>query len=134
MAFEDIIKAHTEALNNHTAALEKFVKASAGATAATGAKAADKPAATRSAAAAKKAEKPLVDQIAEAAGAYLKAGDADDRKAAATNVKKIVVHYGADRLTSIDEEHHADVLALIKAFAAGEEPELGEGDGEGSII
>lgn len=133
MAFEDIIKAHTEALNSHTAALEKFVKASGGAAAS--AKAADKPAASKPAAsAAKKNEKPLVDQIAEAAGAYLKAGDADDRKAAATNIKKIVVHYGADRLTGIDEEHHADVLAHVKAFAAGEEPELGDGDGEGSII
>lgn len=133
---EDILKAHTDALNNHAAVMEKFLaaggtKAAAASVdkakpAADKAKANDKPAART---AGKKTEKALVDQIADVAGEYLKAGDADDRKAAVENVKAIVAHFGSDRLTNIDPEHHVEVLAALKRAAAGEDLGL-EGDGD----
>lgn len=136
MAIEDIMKAHIEALNNHAAVMEKFLAAGG-----TSAKPADTKAAAPKAAAKKtttaskkKDTKPLVDQIAETAGEYMRAGDADDRKAAVENVKAIVDHFGADRLTNIDEEHHEQVLALLKSAAAGEELDLPEEGDDGSII
>lgn len=114
-----------------------------------GAKAADKPAAK---AADKPADKPAAkpapgkktapkavtaDDIAKAAGEYMKAGDEDDRATAKANVRRIVEHYGSDRLTNIEPEHFPEVLSMLKAFAAGDEPEaLAEGDeeGEDSVI
>lgn len=131
MPIEDTLKALTAALTEHTAALNKFVSAAK-------ADAPDAPKASAKATAKakpKKAEKPLKDQMAEAAGAYLKAGDADDRKAAAANVKKILARFEADRLTNIADDDLPAALEALQAFAAGEDPDLdGDDDGDGALV
>lgn len=118
-----------------------------------GAKAADKPAAKQAdkpadKPAAKPAEKPAAgkkaapkavtaDDIAKAAGEYMKAGDDDDRAQAKANVKRIVEYFESDRLTNIDPEDFPEVLSMLKTFAAGDEPEAlagGDEEGEDSVI
>lgn len=134
MPIEDTLKALTAALTEHTAALNKFVSA-AKADAPDAPKASAKATRTTAKATSKKAEKPLKDQMAEAAGAYLKAGDADDRKAAAANVKKILARFEADRLTNIADDDLPAALEALQAFAAGEDPDLdGDDDGDGALV
>lgn len=127
MPIEDTLKALTAALTEHTAALNKFVSAAKADATEAAPKAAPKKAAP------KKAGKSLKDQLAEAAGAYLKAGDADDRKAAAANVKKILARFEADRLTNIADDDLPAALEALQAFAAGEDPDL-DGDDDGALV
>lgn len=125
MALEDEIRALTDAIKENTARLDKML---GGATAP--ATKADKPAA----AATKKKPEVTVDDIAAAAGAYLKSGD----KSAKANLARITEHYGIDRLTSVDPKHFGEMLAMIKTFADGGEPEqldaaADEGDDDSMI-
>lgn len=124
MSLEDAILGLTKAVQENTARLDAML---GGAKAPT--KTADKPADKAPAdkapakASTKKPAGPTVDDIAEAAGAYLKAGDKDERATAKANLARICEHFKTDRLTNADPKHYAAVLKMVKTFAAGDTPE-----------
>lgn len=118
MSIEQILTAHTEAMNRLAAVLEKNADSAKGTAPA---KTAGKPAAKP---AAKKNTGPTVEDAATAVTTYLKAGDADARAVAKVNVGKIIEHFGADRFTTIPEEHRAESLDMLNDFVEGRTPEI----------
>lgn len=141
MSLEDALNRNSDLLEQHNALLTKVLAggktAAATATSAAPAAAA-KPAAKPAAAAAKPAAKPAakktpsVTQISERFGAYMKAGDDDDRNTAKANVRSLVAHYGAPKLTEIEPAHFPRLLEYLDGWEAGSEVEfdaLEEADG-----
>lgn len=151
MSLEEALNRNSDLLEKHNDLLTKVLaggKAPAAASAASAAPA-DKPAASAasaaSAAAGKPAAKPAtkpaaaaakktpsVTMISERFGAYMKAGDTDEREAAKANVRSLVAHYGAPKLTEIDPAHFPRLLEYLDGWEAGSEvefDELGSSDG-----
>lgn len=135
MSLEERIAELTAAISENTKRLDKML---GGATAKTEDKPATKPAAgkpadkpaTKPAAGSKAKPKAVTAQdVADFAGTYMKEGDDEDRANAKANIKRIVEHFGADRLTNIDAAEMGNVLAMLKAFQSGEDP-LGDEEGE----
>lgn len=142
MSIEALLTRLAEAIEGQTALLTKMaaggkVDATASAGKPAGKPAADKPAdkpagkpAGKPAAAAAK-KTPSVAVISEKFAAYMKAGDEDDRTAAKANVKSLVQHYGAAKLTEIDPAHFPRLLEYLDAWEAGQDVEFDELDGDG---
>lgn len=119
-----------DALNNHTKALENFVKASgkgAAAAASTETAAASKPAGNKPAA--NKTKGVTKEQVAEAFGAYLKVKDKAELAERVANVKAINEHFGLAKITEGDPEQWKEALGYLKSFENGEDP-FADGDGE----
>lgn len=121
MSLEAAIVKLTEAVEANTAAL------TGGAAKPSGTKPASKPAAGKKPAG--KAKGPSPDDLAQAFGEYLKTGGSDERAEAKANVKKIIDHFGVDRITNLDAENYQEALDLLAQFKDGEDP-LGDGEEE----
>jgi hypothetical protein len=155
MSLEDALNRNSDLLEKHNALLEKVLaggKTAATAEAppkATGTKpAASKPAAAASkpaAAASKPAsgkKTPSVTVISERFAAYMKNGDEDERNTAKANVRSLVAHYGAPKLTEIDPAHFPRLLEYLDGWEAGSEVEFdelqeadgGEDDGDSGLL
>lgn len=124
MSIEQLLTDLTEAIRENTEAVK-------GAGGATTKKAPAKKAPAKKAPA--KKQEVTVDEIAKRAGAFLKTGSKDEREAAKSAVKAIIEHFDADRITNIDPENFPEVLKLIDAYEAGEDP-LAEEGGDESMI
>lgn len=129
MSIEQLLTDLTEAIRENTEALKgsgggTTTKKSSGGT--TTKKTTTKKAAT-------KKQEVTVDEIAKRAGAFLKTGSKDEREAAKSAVKAIIDHFDADRITNIDPENFPEVLKLIDAYEAGEDPLAEEGNDESMI-
>lgn len=77
----------------------------------------------------KKNDGPSVDDLADAFGNYMKGGSKADREEAKANVKKIVDHFEAPRITEMAPENFAEALKLLEQYKDGEDP-LGEEEEE----
>ncbi len=144
MSLEEALNRNSDLLEKHNALLEKVLAGGKTAAAPSASKPADKPAdkpASKPAgkpAAEKPAAKPAgkktpsVAVISERFAAYMKAGDEDARNAAKANVRSLVEHYGAPKLTEIDAAHFPRLLEYLDAWEAGDEVEFDalEGDGD----
>lgn len=118
-----------DALNNHTKALDNFVKASAkGGT--TAAATETKAAATKPAA--KPATKPGIKQedVAERFGAYLKVKDKAELAERVSHVKAINAHFELAKITEGTPAQWKEALAMLDQYEAGEDPFADAGDGE----
>lgn len=131
---EKVYMALIEALNNHTAALDRFSKAASagkGGTAASsgGEKASTTKNTTKPAA-------PTLETIQERFGAYLSVTDKDERKLRAAKVADINKHFGVERISKVDEEHYEEALEYLDMLEAGKKikfrpkPDADEGEGE----
>lgn len=140
MSLEDALNRNSDLMEKHNALLEKVLaggKAAPAAAAekakpaaaATKAPAADKPAAKAAAKPAAAKKTPSVAVISQRFADYMKAGDDDDRNAAKANVRSLVAHYGAPKLTEIDTQHFPRMLEYLDAWEAGEEVEFDELEG-----
>lgn len=127
MALEEELKKNTAALEAMTAALEKqtelleggMAKAS-GTAAKTTAKttAAKKPAAKKPAA--KKPTNPTEEDLREKFGGFLTSvEDKPGKKRLTATVKPILEHFGAERVTEIDEENRKEAMGYADLLIAG---------------
>lgn len=141
MGIESTMTALTEALNNHTKALEGFVKASGKAGAAAGGtktesagtKPADKPAGTKPGT---KTKKITQEMVQTKFGDFLKVGDKAERATRLETVKKINAHFGVPKMTEADPSIWPDAFAVLDRVIADEDiddilAELDGGEGEG---
>lgn len=147
MSLEDALNRNSDLLEKHNALLEKVLAGGKTAAPAADKPAASKPTASKPAAdkAASKpaASKPAADKaaagkktpstavISQRFADYMKAGDEDDRNAAKANVRSLVEHYGAPKLTEIDPQHFPRLLEYLDAWEAGESVEFDELEGGG---
>ncbi len=148
MPLEDLIIAHTKALDRNSAALEailanKPAAAPQGAAAPGAGKSADAgkanapgqtkaPGTAATGKGAGKTKAASEDDLRNAFGAYLSVKDKDEREARKANVKAILDHFGASKATELPKENWADAIAYIKQFEAGETPNfMNEDGGEG---
>jgi hypothetical protein len=111
------------ALNNHTAALNAFVKANSGKASTAGAGAS-----TGGKTTTKETKGPTVDDIQAKFGAYMAIQDKEERKRRKDIVLKIAGKFGADKATAIDPPHFAEALELLAAYEKGEDPLADETD------
>ena len=125
MSIEKLLTELIEAIRENTAAL------SGSATSPTPKPSAKKTTAKKTAA--KKSAEITVDALAKRVGEYLKTGSKEDREIATKSVMAIVKHFDAERITKIDPEHFPEVVRLLDAYEAGEDP-LADVDEEESII
>lgn len=75
----------------------------------------------------KKKTGPAIDDVAEAFATYMKGGSKDERAEAKANVKAILDHFGAARITEMEEDNLQEAMDLLAKFKDGEDP-LGDGD------
>lgn len=142
MSLEDNIVKLTAAVEKQNGLLEKML---AGAkTPAATAPAAGKttaPAAGKTTAPAKKTEPakaPSVTVISTRFGNYMK--NEATRDEATGNVRSLVAHYGAPKLTEIDAKHFPKLIEYLDAWEAGQEVEFealeedGGGEDEGAAL
>lgn len=142
MSLEDNIVKLTAAVEKQNGLLEKML---AGAkTPAATAPAAGKttaPAAGKTTAPAKKTEPakaPSVTVISTRFGNYMK--NEATRDEAMGNVRSLVAHYGAPKLTEIDAKHFPKLIEYLDAWEAGQEVEFealeedGGGEDEGAAL
>lgn len=123
MTIEALLTRLAEALEENTKRLDAMLGSAK--------PAAEKPAAaaTKPAAASTKSNKPAAvtaADIAAFAGESLKI----DKESAKAAHSAVCEHFGADRLTNIDPKHFGKVMELLKAFRAGENPLVGEDEGD----
>jgi predicted lipid-binding transport protein (Tim44 family) len=140
MSLEDALNRNSDLLEKHNALLEKVLAGGKTAAPAANKPAASKPAADK-AASKPAASKPAADKaaagkktpstavISQRFADYMKAGDEDDRNAAKANVRSLVEHYGAPKLTEIDPQHFPRLLEYLDAWEAGESVEFDELEG-----
>lgn len=135
MSLEEALARNSDLMEKHNALLEKVLsgaKTTATAAAAPATPAAKAAAPAAKAAAAKPAAKPVakktpsVTMIAERFDAYMRAGDGDERSAAKLNVRALVTHYGAPKLTEIDPAHFPRLLEYLDGWENGSEVEFDE--------
>ena len=134
MSLEDVLNRNNDLLERNNALLEKLVSGSPKADVAK--PVAAKPAAAKPAAVAvkpavgKKVESkaPSITLLAERFGAYMK--NVATRDDAMANVRAVVAHFGAPKLTEIDAKHFPKLLEYLDAWEAGEVVEFEEIDGD----
>lgn len=123
----------TLALQEHTKALNAFVKASGGKPAAAGATTAEaaKPKATT------KPKAITLETIQERFGAYMSVTDKEERKVRKAKIQTINDHFGVERVSLVDAEFYEEALGYLDQLEAGKakikfaaKPEAEE-DGEG---
>lgn len=142
MSLEDNIAKLTAAVEKQNGLLEKMMagaKTTAPAADKTPAAGAKTPAAGAKApaAGAKAGTKPTAPKTPSLAvistrfGDYMKAGDEDAREAAKINVRALVAHYGAPKLTEIDAAHFPKLIEYLDKWEAGEEVEFDALDDDG---
>lgn len=146
MAIESEMRALTEALNKHTAALEAFVKAGAkGGTGGGSSAAADKPAGTKPAggAAGNKPKKIKAEDVQKKFGEYLNTTDKDERKERVEVVKKLNAHFEVAKMTEADPSVWPDAFAILDRVIEGEDVDdvlsefggdSGDGDDGDSVV
>lgn len=76
-------------------------------------------------------KKVTLDTIKERFGGYLGIEDKAERKARIANVQAIVDHFGVAKASELEEENWAEALAFLKQYEEGEEPDFGDGSGDG---
>ncbi len=133
MAIEESMKALTEALNKHTAALEAFVKAAGkGGAAAAGGASSGGSTGTKNT----KNTNPTLETIQEKFGAFMSVTDKQERSQRKDIVLAIAGKFGADRATNIPEANRAEALEILAGYEKGEDPLglKGDDEGEGSPI
>lgn len=139
MSIEATLTRLAEALEANTNAIDKMIEASGGkAPAKTPAKTPAKaPAKAPAKSAASKTTKSKgeikVEDVADRVTSYMKTGDADERATRKAQVMQIIEHFGADRFTTIDQEHLEEALAMLDTFEEGGEPDFG-GDDDGEAM
>lgn len=121
MSLEDALAANTAAIEKHTDALERFMKAAkSGAAPAAETKGEAKPAAKSQGKAAKPKKQPwdTHEDFIAYVGEYLKAGDTKENKQKIRNsVQPILDHFGASKFSEIEEEQREEACGYIKALA-----------------
>ena len=130
----------TLALQEHTKALNAFVKASGGK--ATTAPAGEKATTTKTTT--KETPKAItLETIQERFGAYMSVTDKEERKVRKAKIQTINDHFGVERVSLVDSEHYEEALGYLdqleagKAkikFAAKPEADADEDDNGGSPI
>ena len=140
MSLEDALAKLTAAVEKNSGLLEKMMagaKAPAAAPAAAAGKpatAAGKPAAAAAPKKAEPAKAPSVTVISTRFGNYMK--NEATRDEAMGDVRSLVAHYGAPKLTEIDAKHFPKLIEYLDAWEAGQEVEFealeedGSDDGE----
>jgi len=127
MSLEAAIAKLTEAVEANTAALAGGAAPS---------KPASKPAGGAKKAPPKKTTKKetTADDVVAAFGEYLKTGSKETRDEAKANVKKIVDHFGVERITLLDPENFDEALAFLKQYQDGEDPLEDEEEEDGDLM
>lgn len=137
MAIESVLAALTVALDNHTAALNNFVK-SAGKGGSTASAAADspkdkpagnKPAGNKPAG----GKKITLEQVQKKFGDFLKVGDKPERDERLATVKKINAHFEVPKMTEADPSIWPDAFKVLDRIIEGEDVDdvLAELSGDG---
>ena len=130
MGIESQMQALTEALNNHTAALNAFVKAGAkgGSTASASTSTKTESAGTTKPAADKKKKGITLEQVQEKFGGYLKVTDKAERAERLANVQKINAHFGVSKISEAEASEWPEAFQMLDKFIAGEDPFEDEGE------
>ena len=134
MSIEALLTRLCEGTERHNELLEQMLEAGGKAPAAS--KPAAKPAAKKAPAKKPAAKKgPTAEEFVAKFGAFLKAGDADDRENAKVAVKNIVEHFEAPKVSEIDAANYEEALGYLAQYEAGEDPFGGEEEEEdGSLL
>lgn len=137
MSIEALLTRLCEGTERHNELLEQMLEAGGKAPAAA-AKAPAKTAAKKTPAKKPAAKKgPTAEEFVAKFGAFLKAGDADDRENAKVAVKNIVDHFEAPKVSEIDAANYEEALGYLGQYEAGEDPFGGEEEEEeesGSLL
>jgi hypothetical protein len=135
MPIEALLTRLCEGTERHNELLEQMLEAGGKTPAAAASKPAAKPAAKKAPAKKPAAKKgPTAEEFVAKFGAFLKAGDADDRENAKVAVKNIVDHFEAPKVSEIDAANYEEALGYLAQYEAGEDPFGGEEEEEGGSL